>query len=267
MKYLLLLFLLFTFSDSGYSQGGEFDDVYGSDVINPKFNGGELDKFYEYINQEFDFSKVTKAGKMLVSITIDKIGALQNIRVVEFNDIESATEIIRVLNKAPNWECAKRGGKPFSIEMKIPFEFNLKFKPGVSNTQNSKSAQLSEKNISNSQKFSDSVRVSTAVGIKKVSNEKPPEFSSGLTKFYQFINENYRTPSVEGLKGKVIVSFIVDIDGSLTDFVIVKDLGYGTGKEAIRVLKKCPKWSPGTQNGIPIRCVYSLPINIHATSN
>lgn len=109
------------------------------------------------------------------------------------------------------------------------------------------------------------VQIPIATGIKK--NEKTPEFSSGLTKFYQFINENYRTPSVEGLKGKVIVSFIVDIDGSLTDFVIVKDLGYGTGKEAIRVLKKCPKWSAGIQNGIPIRCIYRVPINIRSTSN
>ena len=266
MKKFLLLFLLVNFSTHLYGQGGEYDDVYGSDVFEPKFNGGGLEKFYEFINQKFDFSKVTKAGKMLVSFSIDEQGELKNLRVLNYNDIQSATEIIRVLNESPKWESAKSGGKPFKVDIKLPLEFNIKIKSRTAQ-QSIKTSESNNQTVSSSQSKSDAaVKIKTDENKAK-STETAPEYPSGLKKFYQFISENYRMPDVQGLKGKVVVSFIVDVDGSLTSFVIEEDLGYGTGKEAIRVLKKSPKWTPGTQNGIPVRVVYSLPINIKSSFN
>lgn len=94
--------------------------------------------------------------------------------------------------------------------------------------------------------------------------EVKPDFPGGLEKFYQFISKNYQTPEEEGLKGKVYVTFVVEKDGSLTDIKVLRDIGYGTGKEAIRVLNKCPRWSPGEQNGKKVRCTYSLPISIQS---
>lgn len=89
-----------------------------------------------------------------------------------------------------------------------------------------------------------------------------PDFPGGIEKFYKFVGKNYQTPEEEGLKGKVFVSFVVEKDGSLTDIKVIRDIGYGTGKEAIRVLKSCPKWTPGEQNGKKVRVLYSLPISI-----
>ncbi len=94
--------------------------------------------------------------------------------------------------------------------------------------------------------------------------EVKPDFPGGLEKFYGFIGKNYQTPEEEGLKGKVYVTFVVEKDGSLTDIKVIRDIGYGTGKEAIRVLNKCPKWTPGEQNGKKVRCTFSLPISIQS---
>lgn len=94
--------------------------------------------------------------------------------------------------------------------------------------------------------------------------EVKPDFPGGLDKFYKFIGKNFQTPEEEGLSGKIFVTFVVEKDGSLTDIKVVRDIGYGTGKEAIRVLKSCPKWNPGVQNGKPVRVQYSLPINIQS---
>ena len=94
--------------------------------------------------------------------------------------------------------------------------------------------------------------------------EVKPDFPGGMEKFYKFVGNNYQTPEEEGLKGKVYVTFVVEKDGSLTDIKVVRDIGYGTGKEAIRVLNKCPKWKPGEQNGKPVRVLYSLPITIQS---
>lgn len=94
--------------------------------------------------------------------------------------------------------------------------------------------------------------------------ELKPEFPGGIDKFYTFVGKNYQPPEEEGLKGKVFVSFVVEKDGSLTDIKVIRDIGYGTGKEAIRVLKSCPKWNPGEQNGKKVRVLYSLPITIQS---
>lgn len=93
--------------------------------------------------------------------------------------------------------------------------------------------------------------------------EVKPDFPGGIGKFYSFVGDNFRTPDEDGIKsGRIYVNFIVEKDGSLTDINVLRDIGYGTGAEAIRVLKKCPKWTPGIQNGKPVRVQYSLPITI-----
>jgi protein TonB len=91
--------------------------------------------------------------------------------------------------------------------------------------------------------------------------EVRPDFPGGIQKFYDFVSKNYRAPE-EDVKGKVYIQFVVEKDGTLTDIKVMRDLGYGTGAEAIRVLKKSPRWKPGVQNGRPVRVLYSLPISI-----
>ena len=119
-----LVFLLFCFSSFNViAQVGDVEDVYDSDVIQPKFNGGGLDKFHDFLNANFNYSKVRKAGKIVASFTIDSDGNLKNIRIVEFHDSDAAAEMIRVLFESPKWEPAKRGGKPTSVEIKYPMVF------------------------------------------------------------------------------------------------------------------------------------------------
>lgn len=92
--------------------------------------------------------------------------------------------------------------------------------------------------------------------------EQQPEFPGGIKVFGEFIMKNYKLPSVKGLKGRVFIEFVVEKDGSLADIKVIRDVGYGTGQEAVRVLKECPLWKPGMHGGKLIRVKYSLPINI-----
>lgn len=101
--------------------------------------------------------------------------------------------------------------------------------------------------------------------------EVQPEFPGGWGKFGQFVAQKYRTDEIseragQELKGRIIVEFVVEKDGSLTDIKVVRDLGYGTGDEAIRVLKSMPKLKPGEQNGKKVRAKFSLPISVTITS-
>ncbi|HWS60983.1 MAG TPA: energy transducer TonB [Flavobacterium sp.] len=223
----------------------ETELVSSPDVSNPKFNGGELNKFYEFINQEFNKSTVSKAGKIVVSFTVTELGEVKKIKVLEFPNVEAASEIIRVLNKSPKWEPAKRAGNPFSVVIKMPLIFKEKIHPQSTSNPDSIGKEL------------DLVKVSN----EGTSNLK--EFPGGLNNFKKFVSENYHQPEVEGLFGNVIVSFAIDVDGSLVDIKVIKDLGFGTGKEAIRVLKLCSKkWTPAVRDGKPVRSEFTMPINI-----
>ena len=91
-----------------------------------------------------------------------------------------------------------------------------------------------------------------------------PDFPGGINEFYSYIAKSYRVPDVKGLKGKVYVKFVVEKDGSITDIKVIKDIGYGTGDEAVRILKECPNWIPGEQNGRKVRVLFTLPISIEA---
>lgn len=93
--------------------------------------------------------------------------------------------------------------------------------------------------------------------------EVEPSFPGGMEAFLKYVQKNYRYPDravLQGVKGKIILTFIVERDGSLTDIKIVRDLKFGTGEEAVRLLKASPKWSPGIQNGREVRVAYTLPI-------
>ncbi|HWK57688.1 MAG TPA: TonB family protein [Parapedobacter sp.] len=92
---------------------------------------------------------------------------------------------------------------------------------------------------------------------------KPP---GGLPAFMAWIAKNYDYPQAAieaGVNGQVQVSFVVERDGSLTDIKIVRDLKYGTGEAAVKLLSKAEKWSPGVQNGRPVRVAYTLPIRLN----
>lgn len=121
----ILLFLLLPLT--GFSQIQGEDEVYlEGERIDAKFNGGGIDKFGEFLHKEFDYSKVTKPGKLEGAFTIDEQGNVTKIRITQVLDVESATEFIRVLKKCPKWEPAKRNGKPISIEIKYPMVFKMK---------------------------------------------------------------------------------------------------------------------------------------------
>jgi protein TonB len=64
-----------------------------------------------------------------------------------------------------------------------------------------------------------------------------------------------------GVQGKVYVTFVVEVDGSITDVKVLRGIGSGCDDEAVRVVKSMPKWVPGKQRGVPVRVQFNLPIN------
>lgn len=93
--------------------------------------------------------------------------------------------------------------------------------------------------------------------------EVDPEFPGGESAMIKFIQENVTYPEMSremGEQGTVYVQFVVNTDGSIQNVKVLKGVSELLDKEAVRVIKKMPNWSPGKQNGEPIRVRYQIPI-------
>jgi hypothetical protein len=124
MKKGLLLSVFVFFFNLSFSQLGGEDEVYlGGEFIEAKFQNGGMDKFYDYIIANFDIQTVEKKGQIIFEFTVNENGEVKNIRVTRDLGTNSAVELIRVIRKAPKWQPATRGGKPLSINLKMPLTF------------------------------------------------------------------------------------------------------------------------------------------------
>jgi protein TonB len=87
--------------------------------------------------------------------------------------------------------------------------------------------------------------------------------TGGMTAFLKWVGENMKYPAQArrmGIEGKVFVQFVVDKDGSLKDIKVLRGIGGGCDEEAIKVLQKAAKWTPGKQRGKAVKQRMSLPI-------
>ena len=93
--------------------------------------------------------------------------------------------------------------------------------------------------------------------------EVMPQFPGGQIAMMKYIMENMKYPEQamkEGIQGRVTVRFIVEKDGSISDVKPVLSVHPLLHKEAVRVVKSMPKWSPGKHNGKPVRVRFNLPV-------
>ena len=93
--------------------------------------------------------------------------------------------------------------------------------------------------------------------------EVMPQYPGGQIAMLKYIMENMKYPEQamkEGIQGRVAVRFIVEKDGSISDVKPILSVHPLLNKEAVRVVKSMPKWSPGKQNGKPVRVQLIVPI-------
>ena len=93
--------------------------------------------------------------------------------------------------------------------------------------------------------------------------EVMPQYPGGQIAMLKYIMENIKYPKQimeEGIQGRVTVSFIVEKDGRVSNVRLLRSVQPSLDKEAIRVVKSMPKWTPGKQNGKPVRVRFNLPV-------
>ena len=93
--------------------------------------------------------------------------------------------------------------------------------------------------------------------------EEMPSFPGGNGALQSYLASNLKYPVVaqeNGVQGRVTVGFVVERDGSVTDVKVVRSVDPSLDREAVRVVKSMPKWTPGKQNGATVRVKYNVPV-------
>lgn len=98
--------------------------------------------------------------------------------------------------------------------------------------------------------------------------EELPEFPGGVVKMNEYLSNSIIYPEYavdNNIEGKVVLEFVVDIDGTITDIKIIQSVHELLDNEALRVVKSMPKWKPGKNDGKLVRVKYTLPIGFNLT--
>ena len=94
--------------------------------------------------------------------------------------------------------------------------------------------------------------------------EQMPSFPGGISGLRTYLNQNTRYPAVAQencVQGRVVVSFVVEKDGHISDVTVLRSVDPSLDKEAIRVVRNMPRWTPGKQEGEPVRVRYNVPVS------
>ena len=222
----------------------------------PEFPGG-MEKLIQFIEENTHLPKCVTDGKVqgrsVIEMVVEKDGTLSDFKVVRSLHKDCDSEAIRVLKSMPRWKPARLRGKTVRMQYTVPVQFKPKQQKEVVDTQVHNCVPSEPQGpIDPEEEVFD-----------KDYFEEMPEFPGGMEKFLQFIEENIHLPKcviAAQVKGRSIIEFVVEKDGTVSDFKVVRSLHKDCDEEAIRVLKTMPKWKPGTERGKPVRVKYTVPV-------
>ncbi|HLP95517.1 MAG TPA: M56 family metallopeptidase [Saprospiraceae bacterium] len=200
----------------------------------PEFPGG-MEGLIKYLGEQVKYpeeaKKASAEGAVYLQFMVNEDGSLSQVTQVEGTQVAHPSllsEAIRVVQAMPKWKPAMKEGKVVKTKFTLPIKFKLDNEPA-----------------------------NMLVNI-----QKEPEFPGGESELKKFLINNIKYPEaakLEKVEGQVVVTFVVEPDGSLSSMVVVKSPRQDLSDEFIRVLKLSPKWNPGMADGKAMRVRYTLP--------
>jgi len=231
--------------------------IFGLIEQQAAFPGGEaaLLKFIkDNLRYPADAARDSIQGRVTLSFDVEEDGSITNVKVMRSPDERLSQEAIRIVKMMPKWLPSKQRGKPVRVNYALPISFRLN------------AAQQKSANVNPSATKTEKADTAAATGEDMIFEGKPvqqPEFPGGETALMNFIVSNLKYPqsaAKKGIQGRVVLSFIVEKDGSISTIKVMRSPDERLSLEAIRVVRKMPKWTPAKQEGKPVRVKYVLPV-------
>ena len=232
--------------------------VYDS-VAQPAVPVGGTAKYGQFLadHQKYPASAMMKGiqGTVKVSFVVEKTGTVNEVKVEQPVSPELDAEAIRLIKSGPKWTPAKHRNQVVRQRVVVPISFLMS--PGSTVALSS----AKERPITTS--AADIAASANPNRPPVVAPDRPTQPVGGTQVFFDWIEKNQKYPlqaRQRKIQGKVMVEFVVQTDGSLTDARVIKKMGSGLDDEALRLIRAAPKWEPAMFQGKPIKQKMVLPV-------
>jgi TonB family protein len=230
-------------------------------TVKPQFRGGE-EALKEYIDENLqdvdkyddkDFFSVVEPDDCTVDVRflVSKTGIISGVKVIDGYFPGYIKEAERLVKSMPKWIAGTRKGVKVAMYDTLTIDF-----------------KRFEKSIAMVTVIREEDKITTLEKEKKDNDffvvvDEMPSFPGGQDALFSYIRRALIYPveaAENGIEGRVTTQFIVEKDGSVSDVKVIRGVDPSCDKEAIRVIKGMPKWTPGKQQGVTVRVAYVLPI-------
>ncbi len=193
-------------------------------------------------------------GTVPVNFIIEKTGDISNLKIETPLSPELDAEALRLIKSGPKWTPARHRGEVVRQRVTVPVSFVMS--PGSRVvTRPAKDGPAAGAAPANSEPDPDAPIT--------VAPDKPTRPVGGEQAFFDWIEQNQQYPALarrRKIQGRVMVEFMVQPDGSLTDARVLRKMGSGLDEEALRLIKTAPKWEPATYKSRPLKQKMVLPV-------
>jgi TonB family protein len=206
----------------------------------PEYPGG-MDDLIKFLSQNVRYPEAAKKeniqGMVVVQFIIDKDGTIRDPHVVQGIGGGANEEALRVVKMMPKWKPGLQKGQAVNVQFNLPIRFMLE--GGVTEKKGEAPKEV----------------------FKVV--EQMPTYPEGQGALLEFLAKNINYPKVakdNGVEGMVVVQYVIEKDGSISNAKVVKGIGAGCDEEALRVVNAMPNWVAGKQRGQAVAVQFNLPI-------
>ena len=214
-------------------------DTVIDETCPPQFPGGDA-ALINFLNANIVYPSQAAQdkveGKVIVQFTVKKTGKIDNVKVLRSVRKDLDDEAVRVVKMMPDFIPAKQNGEVTDMLYTIPVSFKL---------------------------FDEMEPLTVSEGSDVPDGFEPPMFPGGERALMEFLKENVKYPPMAAKRktqGRVVMTFVVDKTGKVTEIKVAKSVDIYLDTEAIRVCKLLPDFYPALENGEPVSVWFTLPI-------
>jgi TonB family protein len=229
---ILVTACLFILPFTGFSQNTTPSDSSATVILDisqldkiPTFKGG-MDAMAKYIANSVQVTGPHPGGVVPVAFIVDTDGSVTNVKLLKrLHPLLDSVSVLAVKNMSGHWEAGIQNGKPVPVQFTLP------------------------------------IRFAESAGGRKNYSGSMPEFKGGRNAFEFFMNRNAKYPHGAKKHGTVYVSFIINENGSLSDYKLKNSLEPILDEEALRLAKLTEgKWKPTEKEGKKVKVQYTMPV-------
>ena len=225
----------------------------------PQFPGG-MGEAMKFLAKNIKYPAVALQnkieGRVIVQFVVKENGKVAELKVVRGVTPELDAEALRVVGLMPDWIPGKQRGKAVAVKYTMPIMFRLQ------TPAPKEEAASAPQIVPNDKPIVQEGQVFTVV-------EEMPQFPGGMMECMKFLSKNINYPAEAqkaGVEGRVIVQFIVNRDGKVSDAEVIRGVHPDLDAEALRVIGLMPEWVPGKQRGQAVSVKYTMPITFRVST-